>query len=356
MPRAYLHIGHSKTGTTALQTAFTASRADLARHGIRYPAETDTVAQVDQDTHNPAGNALIPFGPEFGASLGQLLTRIGPDPDRHLFLSGELIYHHLADPGALTSLGATLNAHGYDDIRLLLFIRDRLPYHVSGWQQRLRSPGELVEGLSGDPASLVGQVHGLSRLLTRIAKTDGISLEVHSYDRPTAPLMDLVETWLELPNGVLQRPPPGRKNRSLTRSEAALTLAVNRAIGGRCELGQRLVNRVPDPAPDPLGLPARVQDRMTDALAEPLAQLNALLPDHAHVGPGRVPETDWGAPWVFSRAQLDVIADLMAGGGMSSLGRAVARPASAPGTPPRRRRKAPLWCRAIRPFDLRRWI
>lgn len=357
MARAYIHIGHAKTGSTALQMAFSASRPRLADHGIDYPAETDKVGQIDLERFNPGGNAMVPMLRPFDEGFGAIVSRLRPDPGRHLFLSGELIYHHIERSDILPELASMLGDLGYDDIRLLVFVRDPLPMYLSGWQQQLRSKC-ATDWVSGDPGEVVAQVSGLSRVLDAVDAAEGITLTVHSYDRPIAPLIDLAETWLELPSGTLERPPKRRANRSFTRSEARLALAVNRAMGRRNEFGQKLIQRVPDPAPDPLGLPAGVQDRITAALAAPIAAVNARLPAQARLRPGRVPESGQDGPFLFNRAQLEVIAEVMADGLIApDPGPKPAQGLDRNGGPARRRRRpTPPWRKAIRPFDLRRWF
>lgn len=351
MGRAYIHIGHAKTGSTALQAAFSVSRPRLADHGIDYPAETDPIGKIDLERFNPGGNAMVPMRGPFGEGFEAVLSQLRPDPGRHLFLSGELIYHHIARSDILPELSSMLGELGYDDIRLLLFVRDPLPLYLSAWQQQFRSKCATA-WVSGDPDEVVAQVSGLSRVLDAVDAAEGVTLTVHSYDRPAAPLIDLAETWLELPAGTLERPPKRRANRSFTRSEARLTLAVNRAMGRRNAFGQKLIQRVPDPAPDPLGLPAGVQDRITAALAAPIAAVNARLPEHARLRPGRVPEADRDGPALFNRAQIEVIAEVMADG----LFAPGPGPDRSTGPARRARRPAPLWRKAIRPFDLRRWF
>jgi hypothetical protein len=327
--------------------AFNASRQRLLEHGINYPAKTDGIERINIEKYNPGGNAMIPRVEPFGDGLRRIMSRNQVQPDRHLFLSGELIYHHLEEVDILPDLRSILGSYGFDDIRLLLFVRDPLPLFVSGWQQRLRSQGTTSE-LSTDPDKITWSVRAMLRALEKLRAAEGITLTVHSYDRPGAPLIELVEQWLELPAGTMSRPPQARANRSFTRSEALLALAVNRAVGRRTEFGQKLIARVQDPAPDPLGLSAGVQDRAVDALAAPLSAVNALLPEHAHLRATRVPVVDWTAPAVFSGEQLAVIAEILTEG--------LAPPPQPRNTTAPVRRAVPLWRKALRPFDLRRWL
>ena len=353
MARAFLHIGHSKTGSTALQMAFSASRQRLAGHGIQYPAETDPVGRIDLDRYNPGGNAMIPRVRPFGEGLSAIMSKIRLVPDQHLFLSGELIYHHMEHADILPDLRSVLGSYGFDDIRLLLFIRDPLPMHVSSWQQQLRSKG-IIEALSVDPDQVTHGPRALLRILDEIEATEGVSLTVHSYDRPAAPLIDLVETWLELPKTTLGQP-PGRVNRSFTRSEAKLVLRVNALLGSRSALGQKLMHRVPDPEPDPIGLQADALDKLTKALADPLAAVNARLPAHAQLQPGAVPVASWDDPARFNADQLEVIAEALVHG-PPHFAPASSAPAPARSAPAPARRRPSLLRRALRPFDMRRWV
>ena len=58
-----LHLGFHKTGTTALQSAFAASRPQLLEHGVLYPGR--------RRSHHPAAMAMTRF-------LGLPAARMSP--------------------------------------------------------------------------------------------------------------------------------------------------------------------------------------------------------------------------------------------------------------------------------------
>ena len=54
-----LHIGQSKTGTSAIQAYLSLNRKELARNGILYPSVKIWGMPVDLGNHNPLADALV---------------------------------------------------------------------------------------------------------------------------------------------------------------------------------------------------------------------------------------------------------------------------------------------------------
>src|SRR5688572_2675069 len=110
MRRLFLHVGTGKTGSSALQYAFSVASADLAHHGIRYPESADMRSKVLNRVPT-AGNArsvrqALKHGP--GRALDEMRSLIGDSGD--VLLSNESLYE--ASPDYLAAVADLLAGLG----------------------------------------------------------------------------------------------------------------------------------------------------------------------------------------------------------------------------------------------------
>lgn len=369
MARLFLHVGCTKTGTTSIQAALTASRALLAERGFHYPAETDRHLTANLALDTPNGTAHIRPGRPFDQGFSEVLADIPDLGQGDLLISGELLSLALGRPGSGAALDRIARQAGFDSVHILLFVRDALPHFVSQWQQHVRGIAAYAHPIE-DRFDAAGEVARISAtLLEEVAPFPQIHVTAHSYDRPPADVLACTEDWLGLPRGTLIRPPRAARNRSMTRSETELVRSVHALGDHQTSIGQVLVHEVFDVPGDPVGLSEADQDALAARLAPTLDRVNALLPAGVDIRPGRVPVPAADAPYVFTDAQLDVIAAQLAGGLERRYRKGplpgdthappLDRPVPAPAPPPARTaapRKRSLVRRALRPFDMRRWV
>lgn len=371
MARLFLHIGCTKTGTTSIQAALTASRDLLADHGFRYPAETDRHLTANLALDTPNGTAHIRPGQPFDEGFSEVLSHI-PDPGQgDLLISGELLSLALGRPGSGAALDSVAREAGFGSVHILLFVRDALPHFVSQWQQHVRGIAAYAHPIE-DRFDAAGEVARVSAtILGKLAPFPHIHVTAHSFDRLPADVITCTEEWLGLPRGALIRPPRTARNRSMTRSETELVRLVHARGDHQTSLGQALVHTVDEVPDDRVGLTEADQQMLADRLAPDLARVNALLPGGVEIRAGRVPVPAQDAPYIFTGAQLDLIAEQLAGGlekryrkgplpgdtHAPPLDRPVPVPSPAadhrPAGPPRSRS---LVRRVLRPFDARRWV
>lgn len=133
-PQFYLHIGHGKTGTTAIQSAFAIAQEDLLRYQIEYPIsfiEREKASQFAITSGNWKHNP--------DESLAKELIRLsqGRTNDNSILLSSESLFWHL------DSLFKE-DSHRLKDLNLhiLLVVRDVEEIISSEYQQRVKRHGE----------------------------------------------------------------------------------------------------------------------------------------------------------------------------------------------------------------------
>ena len=272
----YLHVGHSKTGTSWVQAALRENAAGLAKGGLGYPIfhgiGDEQGAEIGQG--NGLALATIPAG-ELEAGLRTIDRCACP---AGVVLSSEEFFPRLSmydDPAALPR--AVLGA-GFERIEILLFVRNPVGHAASLWQQYLkRAGGSAPIKAFFEKYSVPERV---ALFLDRYMSMDGIGLTCLNYDRHRHDMLTPLCAWLGLPALALTPPRAPTINRGMTRAELALQVALNQRIGrvGRI-LSDALCVGLPELPPDRIYPDSDCQRAMCDRLAPTLARVNASLPE-----------------------------------------------------------------------------
>ena len=131
-----IHIGPHKTGTTAIQAAFSQSAAALRRQGVLYPKR-----HWRQQAHHRLAFALkgkeMPGGdtPDLGAELEALCHTLAEAKDEKVLISSEEFFTCSAD--AVSRLHAALNV----PVKIVCFLRRPDSFLVSCYNQKIKQPG-----------------------------------------------------------------------------------------------------------------------------------------------------------------------------------------------------------------------
>ena len=313
MPILYLHVGHSKTGTSWLQAALRENAAALAQGGITYPifdgVGTEQGAEIGQ------GNGLwLATGPfcELELRLRMIADAAGP---AGAVLSSEEFFPRLALHDHPAAWPRIARAAGFGRIELLLFIRNPVSHAASLWQQYLKTAGGTAPIEAFFEKYRVPEL--VARFLDRFLPMDGVGVACLNYDRHRHDLLTPVRAWLGRPARALTPPRAATINRGMTRAETALQMALNRRIGkaGRILLHDALCVALPEVQPDRIYPDADCQHAMCDRLAATLARVNARLPEGERYRPDIEPAPDraGGAPLSFSPEQIDLIGAALGG-------------------------------------------
>jgi hypothetical protein len=237
-----LHIGLAKTGTTALQSAARARRAELLAHGVRYPGTGLN--------HREAVAALMGRrwgwkGP--GASVPplrhweRLLAEVESETERRVWIS-----HEFAAESDDATAQRFVDALG-ERLHVVVTLRPYGSLLTSSWQQYLKTGLTLtferwLQAVLADPpdTSVTETFHrrsdqgGVVQRWADAAGPERVTAVVVDKAAPTR-LTDAFEALLDLPDGFLVDESLGglQANRSLSAQESELLRRLNLLLKGR---------------------------------------------------------------------------------------------------------------------------
>lgn len=307
MTSLYLHVGHSKTGTTWLQAVLSLSRGALAAHGLAYPC--DGAARAPESAEIGLGNA-----PRLAVSEDRLRAELAGSAATHsgrgvVYSSEELFPQLLALPRP-QALAAISRDAGFENVRILLFARDPMAHATSLWQQYLKRGGGTAPVEAFFARYSVPE--RVAEFLERFGAVPGITVQARNYSRWQDRLLDPLAHWLGMPTDAFTTPVAGRLNRSMTRAELAMQRALNHHLGKRgCILSDAVCERLPGIAPDDLRPELAVQEAAWRRLQPAIGRAHDLLPEQEHYRYDcRAPEPS-PEHHVLSEMQIEVIADAL---------------------------------------------
>lgn len=276
MPVLYLHVGHSKTGTSWLQAALRENPAALAKAGLGYSAAfgggQEQGAEIGQG--NGLSLAILP-AEQWEAGLRMIDKTACP---AGAVLSSEEFFPRLGQFAGPDALSSAALAAGFQRVEILLFIRNPVAHAASLWQQYLKRGGGSA------PVSEFFLKYSVpervSLFLDKFDSVRRIGLTCLNYDRHRGNMLAPLCAWLGLPVKALAPPAANTINRGMTRAELALQSALNCRIGkaGRI-LSDALCVGLPDLAPDRIIPDVECQREMCERLAATLESVNKCLPE-----------------------------------------------------------------------------
>ncbi len=302
----YLHVGHGKTGTSFIQSAFSLSRDAMRAHGIHYP-----ILPVTQEKAAKGEVTGGNYPPEQN-SLAQILDAAPYDQgDTAVLLTAESMFNYLLRGKRL--IDDLKRAFPAATFEIMLFTRDPMEQAISSYQQAVKL--NVTEASMADYLRDYNVPERVAQFIT-LAAEDGLKVTVRNYSRHSKELLALMEGWMGLPANTLAKPPHARVNRSMTRAEMALQSALSRHIGsiGYRLVSQPLCNSLPDIASDIPYADAEAitafttemerQIALVHPLIDPSEYYNLSIPDSLIA---RMTQPTDPEKLVFSAAQLDVI-------------------------------------------------
>lgn len=300
MRSLYLHIGHGKTGSSFLQSSFARSAKALRAADITYPLPRNAEAAA-----------------EGGISSGNLRRFLDYQGAKktNLFFSGEGFFPYFIIKQNQTILIEKIREISPDRISVLLFIRDPVEHCCSSYQQGIKGRSN-TRSLSRefDIYAVPRRVKSALEFCSEL----GADITVCNYSAEKKNILNATARWLGVDSALLSTPPVGVVNRSMTRSEIALLLALNRRLEGRSRrvLADALCNGCPDIRADDMRPPLEEQEALWDRLSDDIAAVNARIPPAAHYSRERdirpTRDTIPDGVFTFTAEQLDVIAEQIA--------------------------------------------
>jgi GT2 family glycosyltransferase len=236
--RLLLHVGMSKTGSSALQVEFVRARQVLAEHGWSYPVdESDDLAVVGGVTSGnglPLARLLVPGLAPPGADPARVqeraLTALRRHAGENVLLSSEFLWQ--LDGEALERFVRQANAQGFR-VEAVGYVRDIAGHALSEYSQRVKRhllTASFGEFIGGDTEQYDA---GMRAWVTRLRSVLGAAaVRVHHYDshRVALPAHFFGEIL-----GIGSAPDNGSTvvNRSLTVAEIEIMREVNARVGSR---------------------------------------------------------------------------------------------------------------------------
>lgn len=295
MRTLYLHIGHSKTGSSFLQASFANSIQALADHGFDYPGAPNEAA-AGWKISSGNGQALLLAPPES--------FEVNRDK---VFFSAERLFRSFAQEKEWEQrLIAFCSHHDVGAVEVLMFLRDPIPHAESSYQQMVKRGG-ATESVDKTFENYV-QPELVRAALTRQYGDLPIRWHVYNYDRHKTELIELTESFLGLPEGTLVRGDDRPVNRSMTAGE----LNILRGLNGHDPvaaslLADALCNDVPEVKSETVFPTHAVQKAMLARLAEAIADVDGMIDPAEHYGVALQNPGCEADRYTFSARQVEVL-------------------------------------------------
>jgi len=270
--KLFLHIGHGKTGTSAVQSFLALSHEELKEAGYLYPFHP-SFANALQGRIS-AGNITV--GPDSGNWLRDIHASIADDDGYIAYIySGESMFWFM------DSFFAEYDRVGRDlDVCILLSVRNPLDMLASDYQQNVKRAGEICgysEFVLRRDCSCAQTVRAAELVVAMEER--GIDFKIFNYSSLGRRITSAVlrATGASIPYGSKEF---GTVNRSLTGSELLLTRILNAVFGrvvGR-RVSDTLVDALPNLAADFPILEPSIEQLVLDRMAPAVDLLNRHLP------------------------------------------------------------------------------
>lgn len=269
----FLHIGHGKTGTSAIQAFLARSHNDLKNYGWLYPHHSSFSKALQG--HISCGNVAVTSRSQDWVS--QLRAIVRSENQYHSFIfSGESMFGHI-EP-LLSSFGEWEKEV---DIVVLLAVRNPLEMLASEYQQNVKRGGQFCSYAEFVEKRDFLCVHTVkaSRLVRRMDE-QSIPYKLFNYSFLQRGIASALLSSIDFP--ISYYPPSDDLivNRSHTASEL-LSVRLLNALFGR-ETGMRvsdaLVNQLPDLKSDMPSLDQQRTTQVVKAMSSDVEVLNQRLP------------------------------------------------------------------------------
>lgn len=285
-----LHVGASKTGSSAIQVSFARNRARLAEAGLWYPPATDGSERraerglVNSGNAVPLAHLLIPdmrpegFDP--AAVREGIAAAFREAGDRRpVLFSCEMLA--AAWPGEIGEFAGFVRAQGRR-LRVVFYVRHLLDHAVALYQQILKQ-GRARLHLSGTPRLadyLATYRNGFERQIEHYRSAVGAgNVEVPSYERERADLTGRLLARLLPGRAVPALEPAPLVNRSPSHVEMRLyeRLNLEEDAGRLCLfLSDALLNAPPPARAAEVSVPPAAFEAFAARHADTLERINAV--------------------------------------------------------------------------------
>lgn len=295
-----LHVGHPKTGTSAIQAALALNVSLLEKVGIHYPYHNSFAkAQLG---HISSGN--FPEVP----SIKQFLDELMNSEHSRILLSSERLFRYILDDELVIReiLESEFN------VRVVLFIRDPLEHLLSGYGQMVKRGGEV-----NDISKYLLKYAMPRRVLNFIKKceSNGFEYDVLNYSKCKSNVVGSFFHKLSVPTDRLIQTENKVINRSLTRSELKVQIFFNQCYGKESSrmLADRFCNELPQVEPEKIKIDRSSLCDFLDRIFPICETVNEYLDDDSKYEIGSISDygeyigNDNNNRYMFTPEQLNIL-------------------------------------------------
>lgn len=291
-----MHIGHDKTGTSAIQSVLAMNHQLLSEYNLEYPSDP---------SFKDAVKGFVSSG-----NRGAFVDILEFENDKNYLFSSEAI---LKDIIAQNELWEKIVENKEKFLKVIVYSRNLFDHFFSHWGQAIKRGGSTR---SADAfAQSYDVYHKLLRAIESLQQ-EGISVELHNY---SAHQSDIVRHFMQviLPrhaDDFLARAEliDAPVNRSLTLAEYELQRCFNRHYGRQSSrfVSDAVINHLPSIRSEKPDLKKKTVELVIRNSREAADVLNKMLPPNEQL------DLDLSSPiqsgtsdtYCFTDAQLDVIA------------------------------------------------
>ena len=281
-PQFYLHIGHGKTGTSAIQSAFAIAQENLLSHQIEYPIpliEREKASQFAITSGNWKHNPK--------ESLAKELFRLSEEKanNNSILLSSESLFWHL------DSLFEE-ELHRVKDLNLhiLLAVRDIEEMLSSEYQQRVKRHGEkrpFEQFLRS--RHFISSHHKKASDVLSLLKQHEIKTTIINYSKHKNEITELIFEAIQAPDAYPRDAMHGVVvNRSMSQKELSILTLVNSLFYTRfpwisARLSDALVKQLPTVQSQKCRLSEGSQLKLYEVNHDYIENINASLDPKDHL-------------------------------------------------------------------------
>lgn len=299
MKKVFLHVGHMKTGSSAIQSFLALNDARLKSFGISYP---------EHQSFDHARRGGITTGNYYNEEKfdDQIINRSSDQKENTVLFSSEILFRAVLNrPECIEKIRSCF------DLTIIIFVRDPLDFFASHYSEALKRGGyhdefsAFVEEYK--QPEMILQFLELTR--DRGWKTEIINFSRHRADIIT-PLLD--KLGLDGDGWALPSQPV---NRSLSVEEMHIARAFNRELGRTSSryISDPFCEEIPRYRGTAISVPADIAARFVEKNEDYIVKIDDLLPEGEKYSPtwrsdaiGPVP--DPGDQLVITKQHIDVLA------------------------------------------------
>ncbi len=268
----YLHIGHGKTGSSALQSFFALNVNLLSKYDVLYPEHTSF-------SHAKKGFVSSGNLPMVNNNWDKYIQKTASEIDQSnlLFSKESLMSRILTNPEKILTLKEKYN------LTLILYVRDPLDHIFSSYGQRVKRNGEIKK-----ISEWISRYKTLDKVVALIdfCKDSNINLKLINYSKVKSIEKSFIDILLgENSDSFLSKAEFSKTkqiNRSLTRVEYEIQRCFNKKIGKESSkfISDYLVNNLPNIQAEKEFIEDAVLDIFIEENKKKVAYINTFLDEN----------------------------------------------------------------------------